>query len=71
MREAQTGLAMLGPVAPIGPRDAQAFQDAHGAGLGITEYEPDGKGAEEIHELWRWIERKLEKLSHEPQADYA
>ena len=39
-----------------------AFQDAHGAGLGITEYEPEGKGAEEIRELWRWLERKLEKL---------
>ena len=45
-----------------------AFQDAHGAGLGITEYEPDGKGAQEVHELWRWIERKMGKLSHEPQA---
>lgn len=71
VREAQTGLAMLGPVAPIGLVLRNAFQDAHGAGLGITEYEPDGKGATEVHELWRWIERKLEKLGHEPQAHYA
>jgi chromosome partitioning protein len=70
-REAQAGLGMLGPVAPIGVVARNAFQDAHGAGQGITEYEPDGKGAEEIRELWRWLERKLEKLTHEPQTDHA
>lgn len=71
MREAELGLATLGPVAPIGLVSRTAFQDAHGAGLGITEYEPDGKGAQEVRELWRWLARKLEKLSHEPQAHVA
>lgn len=71
MREAELGLATLGPVAPIGLVARTAFQDAHGAGLGITEYEPDGKGAQEVRELWRWLARKLEKLSHEPQAHVA
>lgn len=69
IREALTGLSVLGPVAPVGLVARSAFQDAHGAGLGITEYEPDGKAAEEIRELWRWLARKLEKLRHEPQAD--
>ena len=71
MREAELGLATLGPVAPVGLVARTAFQDAHGAGLGITEYEPDGKGAQEVRELWRWMARKLEKLSHEPQAHVA
>jgi chromosome partitioning protein len=48
-----------------------AFQDAQGAGLGITEYEPEGKGAEEIKELWAWLERRLEKVAHEQKANVA
>ena len=61
--EAEKGLAMLGMVAPqhIGMR--HSYQDAQGAGLGVTEYEPAGKAAQEIAELWRWISRKLEKIS--------
>jgi chromosome partitioning protein len=69
IREAQTGLGVLGPVAPVGVVLRNGFQDAHGAGLGITEYEPDGKAAEEIRALWRWLARKLEKLRHEPQTN--
>ena len=30
--------------------------------LGITEYEPEGKAAQEIRELWGWLARKVEKL---------
>lgn len=32
-----------------------AYQDAHLSGLGVTEMEPDGKAAEEMKLLWRWI----------------
>jgi chromosome partitioning protein len=71
IREAQSGLGVLGPVAPVAVVMRNAFQDAHGSGLGITEFEPDGKAAEEIGELWRWLARKMEKLVHEPQADHA
>lgn len=62
IREAEVGLAVLGPVAPVGVVARNAFQDAHGRGLGITEYEPDGKAAQEIRELWAWLARKVEKL---------
>ena len=31
------------------------FQDAIAAGLGVTEYARDGKAAQEIEALWRWI----------------
>ena len=62
IREAELGLAVLGPVAPVGVVARNAFQDAHGRGLGITEYEPEGKAAREIRELWAWLARKVEKL---------
>jgi chromosome partitioning protein len=41
----------------IVPRDDQ--QDALGAGLGVTEYAPRGKSAEEIRALWLWIRARL------------
>jgi chromosome partitioning protein len=34
-------------------------QDALGAGLAVTEYAPAGKSAEEIRDLWRWVENRL------------
>lgn len=30
-------------------------QDALGAGFGVTEFAPDGKAAQEIHDLWQWV----------------
>jgi len=42
-------------------------QDALGAGLAVTEFAPEGKAAEEIRGLWRWVWKKLtaESLDHE------
>jgi len=34
-------------------------QDALGAGLAVCEYAPAGKSAEEIRDLWHWVERRL------------
>jgi chromosome partitioning protein len=34
-------------------------QDALGTGLGVTEFAPEGKAAEEIRGLWRWIWKEL------------
>jgi hypothetical protein len=34
-------------------------QDALGAGLGVTEYAPRGKSAEEVRALWMWIRARL------------
>lgn len=61
--EARTGLAMLGMVAPVSIVSRNTHQDAYGAGLGVTEFEPDGKAAEEIRELWRWLASRLEKVT--------
>jgi chromosome partitioning protein len=63
IKEAEIGLSVLGMVAPIHIVSRNAYQDAQGLGLGVTEYEPTGKAAEEIRALWNWIIRKLEKVS--------
>jgi chromosome partitioning protein len=34
-------------------------QDALGVGLAVGEYAPSGKSADEIRDLWRWIETRL------------
>jgi chromosome partitioning protein len=41
-------------------------QDALGVGLGVGEYDPRGKAAEEIRDLWRWVWKSLttESLEH-------
>ena len=41
-------------------------QDALGAGFGVTEFAPQGKAAEEIQGLWRWVWEKLslETIDH-------
>ena len=69
--EAQAGLSMLGMVCPhqIGLRNA--YQDAQGAGLGVTEFEPEGKAAQETRELWHWITRKLEKVDVSQKTNVA
>ena len=64
IREAEKGLSVLGIVAPVRIVMRNAYQDAQSMGLGVTEYEPKGKAAREIKDLWTWIARKLEKISY-------
>lgn len=70
-REAEIGLSVLGQVAPVGVVSRSSFQDAQGAGLGVVEFEPDSKAATEIRDIWAWLERRLEKLQDDPQANLA
>jgi chromosome partitioning protein len=71
IREAENGLSVLGMVAPMHIVLRNAYQDAFGAGLGVTEYEPEGKAAEEIRALWKWIAKKIEKVRYEHKANVA
>lgn len=32
------------------------------AGMGVSEYEPEGPGAEELNALWRWVNARLKGL---------
>ena len=63
-REAEQGLGVLGMVCPVHIVLRNVYQDAQGAGLGVTEFEPDGKAAGEVRELWDWINKKIRKVKH-------
>jgi chromosome partitioning protein len=43
-------------------------QDALGVELGITEYAPRGKSAEEIRGLWQWVWARLSGVSQPDEA---
>jgi chromosome partitioning protein len=56
--EMADGLEQIGLLAEP-PICARAdFQDAFAAGHGVTEYAPNGKAADEIRALWKWIKRR-------------
>jgi len=69
--EAEKGLSMLGMVCPHLIVTRNAYQDAQGRGLGVTEFEPEGKAAREVRELWKWISRKLEKINERKETHVA
>jgi chromosome partitioning protein len=69
--EAEKGLSMLGMVCPHLIVIRNSYQDAQGRGLGVTEFEPDGKAAQEIRDLWKWISKKLEKINERKEAHVA
>jgi chromosome partitioning protein len=71
IREAEQGLSMLGMVAPIRITLRNDFQDAYGRGLGVTEYAPEGKAAQEIRELWSWVAKKVGKVSYARKKNIA
>ncbi len=71
IKEAEIGLAVLGPVAPVTVVSRSVFQDAQGAGLAVGEFEPDGKAAAEIDELWAWLVKKMEKMQDGTQKNIA
>ena len=62
--EAARGLQIFGlPVAPVLIGNRTAYPDATGSSLGVTEYEPEGKAADEIRAFWQWLLRQMEKRS--------
>lgn len=60
-QEAQDGLASVVALPFIATRNDH--QDALAAGLTAVEYAPDGKAADEIRQLWEWIETRLKGRS--------
>ncbi len=62
-REAQRGLGVYGlPVAPTSVVHRQSYNDAYAVGMGVTEYDPQGKAAQEISALWQWVKTKIGKV---------
>jgi chromosome partitioning protein len=58
--EAVSALRMLGIIAEPPITQRNDHQDAIGNGLGVTEFNSEGKAAEEVRSLWRWIKNKLQ-----------
>ena len=56
------GLTRLGVLAEPMVCARMDFQDAIGAGLGVTEYAPESRAAQEIRALWSWIRVRLENV---------
>jgi chromosome partitioning protein len=57
---AAEGIARLGlEVCPISLGERFAYQDAYAAGEGITEFEPKGKAADEIRQLYMYVSQLL------------
>jgi chromosome partitioning protein len=67
--DASRALSLLGKLGPIICQRVDHL-DAITAGLGVTEYRPDGAAATETRNLWAWIKKKLEG-AHEEAASVA
>ena len=67
--KAASGLQHLGLLAPMLASRID-FQDAMAAGLGVTEYATEGKSAQEVDALWRWIRDRLTQCQGETGADH-
>ena len=59
MTEAVGAVSMLGDLADPFITQRNDYQDAVAAGQGVTEYAPQGKAADEVRQLWRWVDRKM------------
>ena len=64
VREAQTGLSYMGLVCPTPIVLRNAYQDAQSMGLGVGEFEPDGRAAADVSDCWRWIIGRIEKVNY-------
>jgi chromosome partitioning protein len=65
VREAEAALATLGVVCPIRIVARAAYQDAHGAGLGVLEFDPEAKASTEIAQLWRRMNKTMGKMTYD------
>lgn len=48
------------PVAPVEIIDRRAYARAISTGRAVTEFEKNGKAAEEIRSLWNWLKEKMQ-----------
>lgn len=64
IREAQVGLSYMGTVCPSTIVLRNAYQDAQSMGLGVTEFEPDGRAASDISDCWQWIVSRIRKVNY-------
>ncbi len=58
-QETQDTLGRQGRVCPVLIGERRAFARALTGGRAVTEFDNDGKGAQEIRALWQWIEQEM------------
>ena len=63
------GLTRLGVLAEPMLYARMDFQDAIGAGLGVTEFARGGRAAQETEALWSWTRAQFESARCETSAD--
>jgi chromosome partitioning protein len=66
--EAAKELTQLGVLAEPMLSARIDYQDAVAAGLGVTEHAHDGRAAQEIEALWRWVHAQLTAIESETRA---
>ncbi len=44
-------------------------RDATRGGFGVLEFDPQGKAAAEITQLWDWMVKKMEKIAYGKETD--
>ena len=66
--EAAKDLTQLGVLAEPMLAARIDYQDAVAAGLGVTEHAPDGRAAQEIEGLWRWVLAQLKAIESETRT---
>lgn len=64
-RDAAKGLTCLGVLAEPMLSTRMDYQDAIAAGLGVTEYDREGRAAQEMKALWNWIRTQLAAVKSE------
>jgi chromosome partitioning protein len=57
--EAAEALKRMGDVCSVPIVSRTAYQDAQGLGLGVIEYEPNGRAALDTAKAWKWLSSKL------------
>jgi chromosome partitioning protein len=58
--DASKALGLLGVLAPITIAQRSDHLDAVALGMGVTEFNPTGKAADEVRQLWAWADKRME-----------
>ncbi len=62
--DASRALGLLGVLAPTLIAQRSDHMDAVALGMGVTEFNPTGKAAEEVRQLWAWANKRMEGERH-------
>ena len=62
--DASRALGLLGVLAPTLIAQRSDHMDAIALGMGVTEFNPTGKAAEEVRQLWAWANKRMEGERH-------